>query len=291
MLAKVIIGAKIPSNDPNLPNEPFSFIDFTGELPIGSSYDSFRIMNEIGFLNFLTRVAGEGDWIRLMYLSWGDGNPAVGFAARFEPDISNTHDLGQSLQRWRDHAHGGFLYLGDTTKREVSLPSASSTYRLSGIGELGGTGIKDNYKICRKRTAGDYKWLDIFDKFQSISILKDVAGITKSDIGTTDLEILGTGHRSKVDLTYFDRARVVFGGFNNEAVAFYCKIQYSTDQATWNNLTPEGASDGTTNEQVVIGSWGNIPTGALSDVFIRAVGRAANATADPTYKNIELQVR
>jgi len=194
--------------------------------------------------------------------------------------------------RWRDFAQWGFLFLGDVDSRGITLPTPSIDYRLAGMGTQGATGVKDIYQICRKRTAGDYKWLDIFDKFQSVSILKEVNGITKTDIGTTAVEILGVAHRSKVDLTYFDRCRVVFGGLNSENVAFRCQIQYSTDGTTWYALTPEASSVAThTTEQLVVGSWGNIPTGALVDVFIRAVGRAANTTADPTYKCIELQIK
>jgi hypothetical protein len=131
----------------------------------------------------------------------------------------------------------------------------------------------------------------VSDCLESIALLKDVAGITRAGIGTNYEEILGEAHRSKVDLTYMDRCRVVFGGENSEATVFYCKIQYSTNESVWYDLAPEAASDGNADEQLVVGAWGNIPADALADVFVRAVGKASNSGANPTYKSIELQVR
>ena len=218
------------------------------------------------------------------------GSTEIQVGQSFSP-VTTGIDFGVGIgSRFRDMAHYGWMMFGDIGLRGISLPTAASTIRLQGIGTRGGTGVKDNYQICRKRTAGDYKWLDIFDKFQSISILKESVGITKTDIGTTYVEIPLASMRSKVDLTYFNQARVVFGGVNNEASIFNCKIQYSIAQVTWIDLTAVGASDGTANEQLVVSAWGNIPTGALADVFIRAVGNGT-ATADPIYKSIELQIR
>lgn len=289
--ARLVVGAKTLLGAPE-PNVVIPHIHLFAEFPVGTNKNSYMIFNNFGMLTFRGYSADGLTQKDLLQFDFDTDLFAVG--GHFKPTMAGAWDLGSippDDYRWRDISLYGWLFLGDITNRGISLPSPTSSYRLAGIGTRGGTGVKDNYQICRKRTAGDYKWLDIFDKFQSVSLLKDVEGITKTDIGTTGDEILFASHRSKVDLTYFDRCRAVFGGINNEAAIFYCKIQYSTNQTAWSDLTPEGASDGTANEQICVGNWGNIPIGALSDVFIRAYGRAATSTADPTYKTIELQVR
>ena len=276
----------LPDDDPDFPGEASPHLDLA--IVPGVGFDEFRIwQNPMDFLFQISRrVGGAGSWQPIMRFDSGFSPPRWGFGASFVPTQTNAFDFGTDNFRWRDL----FCYRYLDFFGFVTLPSPSIMLRRKFTYSMPTTG-PDKAVICRKRTTYDYRWKDLLDTFNSIALLKDVNGMTKTDIGDSDTEILAVSFRSKVDLANFDRCRVVFGGINNEAVAFYGKIQYSTDQQTWNDLTPEAASDGTTSEQLVVSSWAVIPNAALNDVFIRAVGRAENATADPTYKTIELQIR
>ena len=285
------VGPKLPSDDPDNPGEAVPHLDL---IPIqgAAAADEFRICTDPSDFCFAVkrRVLGAGSWVDAMKLDTTVSPIQWLFGASFLPTVNNSFDFGADSYRWRDI----FIYRYLRLFGVVTLPTPTIlinrcvTSRAVQPGE---------FDFVFQRSAGDYKWKNLVEQFTSVSLLKDVSGITVTDIGTVAVEILPVSFRSKVLLSpatnysNFDRARVVFGGVNNEAVAFYCKIQYSTDQTTWTDLTPEGASDGTTTEQLVVGAWGNIPTGALADVFISAVGRAGSATADPTFKNIELQLR
>lgn len=232
------------------------------------------------------RILGSGSWADIMKFD-GTASPVQWqFGASFLPTATNSYDFGADTYRFRDM----YFYRYVDIFGFSTLPAANIQLRAKVTFSRPSSGA-DFLAFCRKRAAGDYQWKNVGDSFESISLLKDVAGIVRTNIGQTAIEILGLAHRSKVDLTYMDRCRVVFGGVNSEAAAFYSKIQYSTDGTDWYDLTSEAASDGTADEQLVVGSWGNVPTDALGDVFVRAVGRAENGTSDPTYKSIELQVR
>lgn len=232
------------------------------------------------------RIVGSGSWADIMKFDGAASPVQWQFGASFLPTQNNAFDFGNDQSRFRDV----FFYRYLDIFGFVTLPPAGIGQRAK-VTFSRPSGGSDYLVFCRRRIGGDYQWKNLGDSFETVPILKSVNGIIKADIGTSPVEILGLAHRSRVDLTYMDRCRVVFGGVNSEAAAFYSKIQYSTDGTDWYDLTSEAASDGTANEQLVVGSWGNVPTGALGDVFVRAVGRAENGTSDPTYKSIELQVR
>jgi hypothetical protein len=287
MDASVRVGSKLPSDDPYSPGEAVPHLDLV-PLPGLGVADEFRVCTDTDDFMFTIkrRVLGSGSWADIMRFN-GNASPTQWlFGASFLPTTTNAYDFGAESYRFRDMYFYRYLDIFGF----VTLPTPTLALRAKVTFSRPITG-SDFLAFCRRRYAGDYKWKNLGDSFESIAILKSVNGITVTDIGQTAIELLGLAHRSRVDLTYMDRCRVVFGGVNSEAAIFYCKIQYSTDGSTWYDLTPEGASDGTVNEQLVIGAWGNVPTGALSDVYIRAVGRAADDFSGPTYKAIELQVR
>ena len=288
MFARARIGAKLPSDDPNSPDEAAPHIDLA-PLPGIGAVDEFRICTDPSDFMFTIkrRILGAGSWTDIMKLNAGSDPVAWQFGASFLPTAHNTYDFGNDALRWRDvFLHRYLAIFGFTS----NLPTPNLQVMNRVTARTPATAATELY-FCRRRTAADYKWFNITDNFEVTAILKDVTGITKSTIGQTAVEILGAAHRTKVDLTYMDRCRVVFGGQNNEAATFYCKIQFSIDGDDWFDLTSEAASDGTDNEQLVVGAWGNVPMDALSDVYVRAVGRAANDTSNPTYKSIELQMR
>ena len=292
---RVVASAKMPSDDSGFPSYAVPYVELDFENPIGTVMTRMRWRTLEQSLRGMAYDYWDGlAWNPFFIFDLTDPdftNWWVLIGGKLIPSSGATYDLGLVDQRWRSIFQGGFLFLGDIDTLGITLPNPSVDYRLSGIGDKGGAGIKDDYKMCRKRTADDYKWLDLLDRFQSVSLLKESAGVTRVNIGTAQVEILPASMRSKADLAYFDRCRVVFGGVSNEAEAFRCQVQYSSDQLVWSALTSEASSDGTLNEQVVVGQWGSVPSSALTDVYVRAVGRAATAEADPTYRSIELQLK
>ena len=127
-------------------------------------------------------------------------------------------------------------------------------------------------------------------EFASFTLFKERSGIIMINVGVEYVELLDVDDRLKVDLSAYQQCRVLMGGYNSEAVLFYCKIEYSVDCETWQDLTLEVATNDT-NPCLLIGNWQNIPAEAKADVFVRAVVKAGNATADPRYVNIALQVK
>lgn len=71
------------------------------------------------------------------------------------------------------------------------------------------------------------------------------------------------------------------------------RIQYSTDQSTWNYLDSgnTGLGQNISTTGLKTSSWSNIAAGAKGDVYLRIVGINGNATADPLFGLIQLQAR
>lgn len=104
-----------------------------------------------------------------------------------------------------------------------------------------------------------------------------------------ETEIFGnTNRRTKTDLTDFLQCRVsvavTAAGFAGSKI----KIQYSTDEAAWTDLTSTVIIDAT---GVKVSAWADIPTAAKADVFIRGAGIDGNGVANPSIGTVMLQVR
>lgn len=71
------------------------------------------------------------------------------------------------------------------------------------------------------------------------------------------------------------------------------RIQYSTDQSTWNYLDSgnTGLGQNVSTTGLHASSWSNIAAGAKGDVYLRIVGINGNATADPLFGLIQVQAR
>jgi hypothetical protein len=285
-LGRLRLGGKIPSDIPTFGGYGIPFIDLYTETPVGTSKEGYLIMNDGG--DFKIWELPQFHAIAYYTGSMDDW----GVSGHFGPMGDVWYDLGGVFSgqlQWRDIGQGGYLWLGDIQRREVSLPNPAAGYRLAGIGSKPTTGA-DYYKICRKRNAGDYKWKDILHSDRSFAILKDASGITKTNIGTSYVDILPASLRTQIDLSEFDRYRLIFGGANTEAGLYYAKFQYSTDESAWTDLSPELSLSGS-SESKTVSNWQDVPAAALSDVFVRVLGKAQTATADPNYKNLEMQVK
>jgi len=107
-------------------------------------------------------------------------------------------------------------------------------------------------------------------------------------------EFLGQArHRTKIDLSNANEARIEVNVANPDAVPATAefRLQYSTDQTTWNYL------DGATGPGTAINTTGlhvspyiSIVNGAKADVYIRLVGINGNGR-DPEFGKVDLQVR
>lgn len=98
--------------------------------------------------------------------------------------------------------------------------------------------------------------------------------------------------RMQYDLTDGVQARLLVNVDTAAAASAELRIQYSTDQSSWNYL------DGGTGPSVVVdstglkvSSWVNITAGAKSDVFLRVVGINSDGAADPRFGIVQLQIR
>ena len=99
-----------------------------------------------------------------------------------------------------------------------------------------------------------------------------------------------TSMRTKYDLTNSTQARLLVnvGPTAGQAGATLA-VQYSTDQATWNNLGTS-VSIATANS-LQVSAFAAVPAGAKADVFLRVVGAGGNGTIDPRFGNVQLQVK
>ncbi len=107
-------------------------------------------------------------------------------------------------------------------------------------------------------------------------------------------EFLGSSrHRTRVDLTNANQARITVHRFGGTAAATAeIAVQYSTDGVSWFYL--DGVSGPSVNISTVglqVSNWVNIASGAKGDVYLRIVGRGGNGAADPLFGLITVQFR
>lgn len=96
-------------------------------------------------------------------------------------------------------------------------------------------------------------------------------------------EFLGSanGTRTYANLADFKQSRIIVRIGNAPAANAKLRCQYATDEATWNTLcsVTMPATASTTN----VGPWTNIPSGALTDTYLRIVGLDGDGVVDPSF--------
>ena len=98
--------------------------------------------------------------------------------------------------------------------------------------------------------------------------------------------------RLKADLTAASQVRLISNVATAGAGAAAIRAQYSTDQSSWNYLDGSaGPSVTVSTTGLRVSGWVSVTAAAKADVFIRAVGIAGDATADPAFANVLLQVK
>ena len=106
-------------------------------------------------------------------------------------------------------------------------------------------------------------------------------------------ELFGTTTgRLKADLTASTQVRLLSNIDVAGAATAAFRVQYSTDQASWNYLDGSaGPSVGINTTGLKVSGWVSLAAGAKADVFLRAVGINGDSTADPGFNSIILQVK
>lgn len=143
---------------------------------------------------------------------------------------------------------------------------------------------KENGSPFNPGGAGGIAW-------RSFPLLADIAGVTKTNIGTSFVELSTAGLRSKVDLTGFSECRIVAGVNKVGTGTQSWRIEYSTDQSNWSALSAQVDDAGAAAERLLVGAFAAIPEGAKADVFIRATGKSTTSTDDPVVKSVSLHVK
>jgi len=101
----------------------------------------------------------------------------------------------------------------------------------------------------------------------------------------------GDNRRAVADLTNATQARLVVNITVNGSTGSKLYVQYSTNNSTWATFTSTtGAAidSGTLNAE----TFTNIVAGAkIATCYLRVVGSGGNATADPRFGNIYIEVK
>jgi hypothetical protein len=133
---------------------------------------------------------------------------------------------------------------------------------------------------------------------ENVTILSEqVAGpgnATWTDQPAAPTELFGqTSGRVKADLTSAGQARLLVNVTQAGApTPAAIRVQYSTNQTTWNYLDGGAAPSVSINTTgLKISPWTNLAPGAQADVFLRVVGVSGDGSADPAFGAIILQVK
>lgn len=98
--------------------------------------------------------------------------------------------------------------------------------------------------------------------------------------------------RVQYDLTNASQARFLVNVNTVGAATSQLRLQYSTDQVSWNYLDGgTGYALGVNTQGLKVSGWEAITAGALGDVYLRVVGINGDDVADPEFGLIQLQVR
>ena len=106
--------------------------------------------------------------------------------------------------------------------------------------------------------------------------------------------VANAASRVKYDLTEATQARLQFNVelVSGAATNTEARVQYSTDQSSWNNLDgASGPAVNITTTGLKVSSWVDIAAGAKDDVFLRVIGINGDGTTDYDVGVVSLQVR
>lgn len=115
------------------------------------------------------------------------------------------------------------------------------------------------------------------------------AGFVWTNMPAALTELGGVDFRIKADLTGFTEVRFVSRIAGGTFLAgMTMKVQYSTNESAWSDLTPTVATDSAGTK---VSAWTAIPAPAQADVFLRVVGAGGNGAQDPRVGTQLIQVK
>jgi len=163
MLGKLMIGGKLPIDDPLLAGLPAPFLKFYNEAPIGTPYSTFYIYSGLGQLYI---VGDSVDHQLQKYFMVFDMNTNfLAVDAHLIPNAEGVYDLGDPFGEhvgygnfnWRDLKLTRYAFTGKID----FLPEASETYRGVMVRVQGGADVADKLYCCMKKADDTYAWIQI----------------------------------------------------------------------------------------------------------------------------------
>lgn len=109
--------------------------------------------------------------------------------------------------------------------------------------------------------------------------------LTWTDMPAALTELFGsTAYRTKADLSNVSQARIVARVESAGAGSAELRVQYSTDQSSWDYLDgASGPGADISGAGTPVSSWVDLAAGAKADVFLRIVGINGDGSEDPEF--------
>lgn len=133
------------------------------------------------------------------------------------------------------------------------------------------------------------------DLYEATFLVNPTTNLVWTDMPSAVTEFAGNTYlRKKLDLTDFTEFRLCSTQVNAGVSGAKLRLEYSTDQSTWNNLedtTTTGDIDAYLPGIARAGLYRPIVAAARADVYLRVVGYGGNGTADPSWRMLAIQVK
>lgn len=151
-------------------------------------------------------------------------------------------------------------------------------------------GADDNYVTDAEKTViGNTSGTNTGDRTLVCCVSINHGAVAWTNQPAALTEIFGnTNRRTKVDLSGFLQCRISVAVTSAGLSGSKLKIQYSTNESSWSDLTTTALIDAT---GVKVSTWQDIPSDAKADVFIRGAGIDGDGAADPSLGTVMLQVK
>jgi hypothetical protein len=199
-------------------------------------------------------------------------------------DIAGAAVLGTDTEAARsDHVHRGVSSFTET--------GGTLRYGAISITEGSGVTITDNadgtFTIAASGASESTGTV-----YVDVDLLSQASGVTWTNMPFDETELFGAVlGRTRLNLTGAVQYRIVCMQTVAGASAADLNLEYSDDDATWNNADTAAAGEcavgtGTGMKQ---GDWTDLVAGAKTAVQIRLVGKQGNTIADPAFSRIAVQ--
>ncbi len=126
---------------------------------------------------------------------------------------------------------------------------------------------------------------------ESISVITPGATNISWAVPASQTEFNGaTRNRIRTDLTNANQMRLVVRIATAGLSGSKLRVQYSTDESTWNDISTSGDVS-LTSTGTLAGSWITIPDAAKVDVYLRITGLSGDGATTPQFGIGTIQIR